>query len=336
MKRLSLIDKFLFLVNSLLATILLTSYLSYYISPNTISIIGIVSLSIPFLIIINLFFVVYWLLKLKKQFLLSLTVLLIGYQYFNSFYNFNEKKILLNDDVKIMSYNVRKFNVFKWIKDENIDQKIYDFINKKQPDILCIQEYPPSKKIGFTYPYKHIKARKKSHLGHAIFSKYKIINSGSLNFSNTNNNAIFADIVKNNDTIRVYNIHLQSMGINPKEEEISQKNGEKLRVRVEKAFKTQANQVELIKLHMAKNNYKSIVCGDFNNTAYSWVYHELKEHKNDAFEEAGKGFGKTYDFAFPLRIDFILTDKDIAVNNFKTYDVKYSDHYPIMARVNFE
>ena len=152
MKKLSLIDKFLFLVNSLLATILLTSYLSYYISPNTISIIGIVSLSIPFLIIINLFFVVYWLLKLKKQFLLSLIVLLIGYQYFNSFYNFNEKKILLNDDVKIMSYNVRLFNVFKSINDQNIDQKIYAFINKKQPDILCIQEYPPSKKIGFTYP----------------------------------------------------------------------------------------------------------------------------------------------------------------------------------------
>ncbi len=336
MKKLSLIDKFLFLVNSLLATILLTSYLSYYISPNTISIIGIVSLSIPFLIIINLFFVVYWLLKLKKQFLLSLIVLLIGYQYFNSFYNFNEKKILLNDDVKIMSYNVRLFNVFKSINDQNIDQKIYAFINKKQPDILCIQEYPPSKKIGFTYPYKYVKVREKSYLGHAIFSKYKIVNYGSLNFSNTNNNAIFADIVKNNDTIRVYNIHLQSMGINPKEEEISQKNGEKLRVRVEKGFKTQANQVELIKLHMAKIGYKSIVCGDFNNTAYSWVYHELKEHKNDAFEVAGKGFGKTYDFAFPLRIDFILTDKDIIVNNFKTYDVKYSDHYPIMARVNFE
>jgi len=36
-----------------------------------------------------------------------------------------------------------------------------------------------------------------------------------------------------------------------------------------------------------------------------------------------------------LRIDFILTDQNIDINNFKTYDVEYSDHFPIMARLNF-
>jgi len=51
--------------------------------------------------------------------------------------------------------------------------------------------------------------------------------------------------------------------------------------------------------------------------------------------KAGKGFGNTFDFPFPFRIDFILTDEEIEVNNFKTYKVKYSDHYPIMARLNF-
>ena len=30
-----------------------------------------------------------------------------------------------------------------------------------------------------------------------------------------------------------------------------------------------------------------------------------------------------------------LTDEEIEINNFKTYKVKYSDHYPIMARLNF-
>ena len=65
------------------------------------------------------------------------------------------------------------------------------------------------------------------------------------------------------------------------------------------------------------------------------MYHKLKEDKNDAFETAGKGFGKTFDYPFPTRIDFILTDEQIEVNNFKTYDVLYSDHYPIMARLQF-
>jgi len=61
----------------------------------------------------------------------------------------------------------------------------------------------------------------------------------------------------------------------------------------------------------------------------------LKKGKNDAFEVAGKGFGKTFDYKLPVRIDYILTDKQINVNNFKTYDVKFSDHFPIMARINF-
>jgi endonuclease/exonuclease/phosphatase family metal-dependent hydrolase len=336
MKNLSLLNKLLFAINSLLAALLLVSYLSYFISPNTFSLISFISLGIPVLIILNMVFGIYWLIKLKKQFFLSAIVLLIGFQYVNNFFQFNEKKILLTSDTKVMSYNVRMFNLYNWIPKENIDQQLFDFINDKQPDILCIQEFHPTEKLNFKYPYNYIKIRKQQNrFGHAIFSKYKIINSGSLNFSNSSNNAIFADIVKNNDTLRVYNVHLESLKINPKEEELTQENSEKFRKRVENAFKIQANQVTLIKKHMNEVSYKSIICGDFNNTAYSWVYSELKENKNDAFEIAGSGFGKTYDFQFPLRIDFILVDENITINNFKTYKNKFSDHYPIMARINF-
>ena len=223
-----------------------------------------------------------------------------------------------------------------WIEEENTDKRIYEFINKKDPDILCLQEFHSSAKIGFKYPFKYVKTSEfKNHFAHAIFSKYRILNSGSMNFSNSSNNAIYVDILKDNDTVRVYNIHLESLRINPKEEELTQANSEKLKLRVENAFKKQANQATLISNHIKATKYKSIICGDFNNTAFSWVYQKLKGDKNDAFEVAGKGFGKTYDFKFPVRIDFILTDETIEVNNFKTYDEKYSDHFPIMARINF-
>ncbi|PHS51333.1 MAG: endonuclease [Lutibacter sp.] len=336
MKKLSFFDKFIVIVNSLLATALFISFLSYYISPNTISFISFFSLSIPILIIINLIFIIYWALKLKRQFLISTIILLIGFQYITKLYSLEEKKILLSTDVKVMSYNVRMFNIYNWIDEEHINQKIYDFINSKEPDILCLQEFDPAADIGFKYPYQYIKVSKKNNrFGHAIFSKYKIISSGSLNFSNSSNNAIFIDILRNNDTIRVYNVHLESLSINPKEDYFKQENSEKLKIRVESAFKKQANQASLIIEHQEKTTFKSIICGDFNNTAFSWVYHQLKNDKNDAFEVAGKGFGRTFDFAFPLRIDFILTDERIEINNFKTFEVNYSDHYPIMARLQF-
>ncbi|WP_372793033.1 endonuclease/exonuclease/phosphatase family protein [Lutibacter sp.] len=336
MKKLSWFDKLIAVVNSLFAMVLLFSFLSYYISPNTISFISFLSLSLPVLILINLLFVIYWFLKLKRQFLISIIILLIGFQYITKLYSFNEKKILLSTDLKIMSYNVRMFNIYNWIDEENIDQKIYNFINEKEPDILCLQEFNPTIKIGFKFPYKYIKASKKSKLfGHAIFSKYKIINSGSLDFLNSSNNAIFVDIIKNKDTMRVYNVHLESLSINPKEDYFNQENSEKLRIRVDKAFKKQADQAELIIQHQEKITHKSIICGDFNNNAFSWVYHTLKNGKNDAFEVAGEGFGKSYNHKFPLRIDFILADEKIEINNFKTFEVNYSDHYPIMARLNF-
>jgi endonuclease/exonuclease/phosphatase family metal-dependent hydrolase len=262
--------------------------------------------------------------------------LAIGYQYLTKLYTVKDKEVMLTDDVKIMSYNVRMFNLYKWINEKNVEEKIYDFINSKEPDILCIQEFHPSLKKGLKYPYEYIKiSNENNHFGHAIFSKYKIINSGSLNFSKTGNNAIFADIVRNNDTVRVYNIHLESLNLNPKEDYFTQENSEKFKTRVQKAFKIQANQVSLILLHQEKITYKSIICGDFNNTAFSYIYHQLRTGKNDAFEVAGKGFGRTFDYKLPVRIDYILTDNRIEVNNFKTYDVKFSDHFPIMARLDF-
>lgn len=336
MKNLALIDKFIFILNSLFATLLLLSYLNYYISPVTISFFALISLILPLLIVINIIFATYWLIRLKKQIFLSVFILAIGYQYLTKFYTFKEKEVLLTNDVNIMSYNVRMFNLYKWIDEKNVDEKIYDFINSKEPDILCIQEFHPSLKKGLKYPYEYIKISNESnHFGHAIFSKFKIINSGSLNFSNSGNNAIFADIVRKNDTVRVYNIHLESLKLNPNDDYFTQKNSEKFKRRVEKAFKIQVNQVSLIMRHQEKITYKSIICGDFNNTAFSYIYHQLRKGKNDAFEVAGKGFGQTYDNKLPVRIDYILTDKRIEVNNFKTYDVKFSDHFPIMARLNF-
>jgi len=336
MKKLSLIDKLLVVVNSIVAAISLVAFLSYFISPNTIPLVSFIGLSIPFLLILNILFIIYWVIRLKKQFLISTIVLLIGIQYVTKLYSFSEKKVLLTDDIKIMSYNVRMFNLYNWIEKEGVDQSLFDFINSQKPDILCIQEFNPKAKLGFNYPYKFIKrSEKNGQFGHAIFSKYKIINSESLNFSNSGNNTIFTDIVKNKDTFRVYNVHLESLKINPKNENFNQEISEKLRIRLENSFKKQANQSELIIQHQKQSNFKSIICGDFNNTAFSFVYKKLKRNKNDAFEVAGQGFGKTYDFPFPLRIDFILTDKNITVNNFKTFNVNYSDHYPIMARVNF-
>lgn len=233
-----------------------------------------------------------------------------------------------------MSYNVKNFDLFNTKNVLNEDG--FSFIKGKDPDILAVQEYYQSEKNKISYPYKYIKIHPKSKkYGMAIYSKFKIINTGSLNLKSNGNNIIYADIIKQQDTIRIYNLHLESLRIKPNEENFGEENSEKLLKRLRSAFKKQAEQTEQFLAHEQQWKGKKIICGDFNNTAYSWVYNKISNNKKDAFVEAGKGFAKTYNYWFPMRIDFILTDEKAIINKFSAFSSTYSDHFPVFAKINW-
>uniref|UniRef100_UPI00404B35B3 endonuclease/exonuclease/phosphatase family protein n=1 Tax=Gelidibacter sp. TaxID=2018083 RepID=UPI00404B35B3 len=339
MNKLSLINKLVFFFNSVAALMLLLSYILPYIEPKKFAILSVLSLGVPVLILVNLLFLLYWLLTVKKQLLLSLIVLILGYSNVISLYKFSaSKQIDDTQNISVMSYNVRLFNAFEWLPQKDINNQIEAFIKEKNPDILCLQDYRVDKDISFDGYFKYEKVSgEKVKNGQAIFSKYPIVNSGSVEFPDTFNNAIFVDVVKKNDTIRIYNLHLQSLKIDVNNQEILNEDSEKLVNSVSKTFKIQQDQTELFLEHKRQNPHKTIVCGDFNNTAYSYVYKQIKGDLQDAFVEAGNGFGRTYNFRFfPVRIDFILVDDAFEVNSFKTFDVELSDHYPVMSRVKLK
>ncbi len=337
MKKLSFVNKIIYFINSVFAVLLILSYGIPYIKPNLFPAISVMSLAVPILIIINILFFIYWLLRLKKQFLLSLLSLILGFNYATTFFRLSNKEILSAPSTSIMSYNVRLFNIYHWIKDKNTENNLVIFIKKQHPDILCLQEYYNQKQIEDFYPYKYIFHKDTTeHFGQAIFSIYPIINKGSLNFEDTNNNAIYADIIKNNDTLRVFNIHLESLHLNPKKDRVNKKNSQRLLKSIGKTFTKQQKQIILIRNTLKNTSLKTVICADLNNTAFSWAYRVLKLGFKDAFSEAGSGFGTTYRYNhLPLRIDFILTDNYYNVLGFKTYKVKFSDHFPIKVNINF-
>lgn len=336
MKHLSILEKVLFLVNSLLATLLLFSFLLPFVSPKTIPLFAVLSLFAPVLLIINIAFAIYWLIKLKKQFLISFVIVILAGLLTPPFYKISSKNSSFNSDLKIMSYNVKLFDLFTPKEATKSIENGFDFIATKNPDVLVIQEYYQSEKVKLSFPYKYVKLKsEKSKFGMAIYSKYKIINSGSFDLKSVGNNIIYTDILKEKDTIRIYNVHFESLRINPNEENFGEKNSEKLIESIAGSFKKQAAQTVLFLKHEQQWKGKKIVCGDFNNTAYSWIYHTISRNKKDAFIESGKGFGKTYDYLFPLRIDFILTDNNAIINQFLTFSEKYSDHFPIQAKISW-
>lgn len=335
MKQLKFIDKVIYVVNALVATMLLLSYLLPFFPPKNFALLSVLSLGVPFLILTNVLFFVYWLIKIKKQLILSLVVLTIGYFTLGSFYKFSSSNAEPDPtDLSVMNYNVRLFNIYDWIPEKGVETQLVNFIKTKAPDVVSFQEYHPHKNIDlsfFKYKFEKLSGKKVKY-GQAIFSQYPIINSGSVDFPDTSNNAIFVDIVKEKDTIRIYSVHLQSLRIDAKVEKLKTEDSEWILRRVEQTFKMQQVQAEIFLKHKAASPYKMVICGDFNNSAFSYVYKEIKGDLKDAFKMAGNGFGRTYDFKFfPVRIDFIFADKELEVTSFKTFDYKYSDHYPLLA-----
>lgn len=341
MKNLGLLDKFIFILNSAAATALLFSYLLPHIPPKTFPLLSVLSLGVPVLIILNSIFLIYWILRLKKQFLLSLLILILGYNYVAGFVKFSGEEVPENKDAgfNLMSYNVRMFNAYKWTDAEDIPQQITSFVKEKSPDVLCVQEhYVGAAELSRLYPYKYIKLKgKHAEFGSAIFSKFPIIKSHSVDFPHDgNNNAIYTDVVINKDTLRIFNVHFQSLNIKPGIDDLQKEDSKKLLGRIGHGFSMQQEQAEMMMKEVNNSPYKTIIAGDFNNTSFSYIYDMVKQDDrfNDAFLEAGSGFGKSFKLNyFPLRIDFLLIEKSLNITGFEKFEVDYSDHYPISTRI---
>ncbi|WP_413999179.1 endonuclease/exonuclease/phosphatase family protein [Flavobacterium sp. W1B] len=348
MKNLSWFNRGMFGLNIILTIVTFITYVLPFLAPKIFPILSVLTLFMPLFFILNGLFFVYWAIQFKKRMIISGLVLLMGITFINKFYKFSAEEYPQDEkNFIVMSYNVRLFNLFKWLDKDNVAGEILAFINEKNPDILCIQEYSTSANIDLkVYPHKYIFMEgNKIKTGQAIFSKFPIIAQGNIVFPNSNNNVVYADIKKGKDIIRVYNMHLQSIKISPDVNEISDNidviNKDKsqlLLIRISKAFKQQQQQAEIFKEHKRKCVYPIIICGDMNNSAFSYVYRSIKGKLKDSFEEAGTGFGQTYKFRYyPARIDYIFVDEKMKVKKFETFpEFENSDHYPIMAQMSLE
>ena len=345
MNNLSWFNKLLVFCNIVLTVLTFLAYFLPFLAPTWFPFLSVLTLVLPLFLILNGLFFAYWLLQFKRQMVLSGLVLLLGITFINKFYKFSSKDSETTDkDFVVMSYNVRLLNLFEWIPNDNVASVILHFVNENNPDILCIQEYSTSAKIDLKiYPYHAIFMKgNKIRTGQAIFSKFPIVNEGELVFPKSNNNAIFADIKVGKDLIRFYNIHLQSIKISPNVKEIDENvegiNQEKSQLifkRISEAFKKQQQQGEIIREHKKSCQYPIVICGDMNNSAFSYVYRSIKGNMQDCFEEAGSGFGQTYSFKYyPARIDYIFADSNMRVKNFTNlHDFVNSDHLPVITRL---
>lgn len=355
-----LIKHIVLIINIAASVILLLSYLAPYVPPQITSVFSVIGLGYSYLLYINAGFIIFWALNRKFWFLISLLTIFIGYKHFNNYIKISTKNKpeLLTDnqlpEIKIMSYNVKVFNLYNWKNNTAIRDSILKFVKNQNPDIICFQEYFNRKNKSFetTKPLLKQQRFKYSNIhnhynvgdqqfGIATFSAYPIINKGVLNYNQNGNLIIYSDIKIHNQIIRVYNCHLESIRFNHSDYNIIDSLGhavEKKRInqtrgvftRLNRAFIARARQAENLSNHIKNSPYPVIVCGDFNDTPISYTYKKIKETLTDSFTQQGLGRGITYQRSlFRFRIDYILYSKQINCNGFNIPDVSFSDHYPI-------
>ena len=333
--RLNFVFKILMLINLVLLIfqiILMGTFWEFYRYP-------FLNLMAPVIAFVNMVFFVFWVIKFKWPFILFIFSVLIGFKEWGKLYKFPNNAISVSNGIKVMSFNVRLFNSYQWIDAKEVPKSIENFIQKESPDLVCLQEYSKEFSPKFkNYPYRYVKSSKKNgQNGLCILSKYKLFNTRYIDFEKSNNSAIYADFFYKMDTVRVYNVHLESLSINLKDTLFTQKHSQKFVERIQSVIQKQQLQIGQFEEIDQKNKYPTIICTDLNNNAFSQPYNRLKNNRQDAFTLSGDGLGATYKLAyFPFRIDFIFTDSKFNVINFTTHDLKLSDHKPISALMEWK
>ena len=354
----SIIDSILRLLVWFFSIILLVSYASPFFHPESISWLPFMGLMYPIWVFGAITVTIFAFIRKIPFRYVGVFVLLIGM-------SFHLRLIAINilhdeppaDSIKLLTYNVRLFGLYDDSTTESRDQ-IFKLIQQEQPTIACFQEYYRQDKPTNFETYDSIRRimealdyhERSAHnengrrnFGIAIFSKYPMIARGDVMFDSQGtmdfNYCIFADIVANNDTIRIYNVHLQSIRLS--EPGKDQKSGilPTLLTGINKmniAYAKRANQARKVIEHMESSPYPVVVCGDFNDTPMSYTYHQFYKKMTDGFREASWGIGATYIGRIPAgRIDYIFHTDELYCTDFNVHNVRYSDHRPITCHLNF-
>ena len=344
----------MFIFNLLFAVALLLSYSATVVSPAVIVFPAYFGLAYPYLLLLNIMMVIVWALFLKFEAFISIAVIIIGINHFSNYIKLSESKGDKSDTFKVISYNVHLFNLYESKNAKSSENDIMKLLKEEDADIMCLQEVfilgdVAAKErairtaLGGKYT-SYLKTYKRSNnraFGVMILSRYPIVESGEIVYPESSSLTIFADILIDKDTLRIYNSHLQSFNLGSLEKTLFEeiiRDEEKinkvkdLRLRLKKGFVKRAIQAEALKEHINASKYPVIVAGDFNDTPISYTYRNIRKGLNDSFVNSGYGAGFTYRGNYPPnRIDYILYDKKITNSHFEIIKAKYSDHYPIMA-----
>jgi endonuclease/exonuclease/phosphatase family metal-dependent hydrolase len=328
------------------------SYVCVFVSPIHFWPAVFISYAIPVVLLLNGILSLAIFFFNKRLALIPLITIILGLPFVIITISYQGEKTIKNHELSILSFNAKFFMASK--RYPYFSPQMIQWVVNDTSTIKCIQEFATNgnspeldvtKQImdkGYNSSIYSFNLNGSENPVLAIFSKYDILDTGMVwEDKHSINVALYADIKKGMDTLRIYNVHLASMGLQINQYKNPNRYKSKLKTlitRLKYGSEKRSSQIDKIIAHTAECPYPFIVCGDFNETPYSYNYFKLKRHFSNAFEKAGNGFGFTLNsLLFFLRIDHhFYADEIEAIHFCVDRSMKISDHFPTRGYYRFK
>lgn len=304
---------------------------------------------LPLLIAANIVMLVVWL--IKRNWLVAavpLVTVLCCIPYIGTVW---QPRPLSADPYEGRTLTVATYNVAKFGNETSgfMAQDILSEMKKQAVDVLCFQEYSDlyggkrnSDNYKDYFPYMRT-----GNDDMVIYSRYPITSSENMPFEDSNNSAMWCDIDVKGSIVRVYNAHLETTGFNRTIRQAAKSVRSGYSVESNALLRAvysnytlgmtiRAGQADALANEMRACTLPLIVCGDFNDVPYSYVYNTVLDGLIDGFKECGSGWMRTYRGKKPVRIDYVFHSETLTGLSYYFLPLTYSDHYPVVFKAAFK
>jgi endonuclease/exonuclease/phosphatase family metal-dependent hydrolase len=351
---------FFIIVYLLLLFFFLLVSLVPFLDPGRFWFIAMLGMVYPFLLMLVLLSLVVGICLRSRWSFLALAALLLSWQQLSVIFRIRSKKEFHLEKpattLRVLSWNVSRWTENKNSMGENqgnsLRSVMIDLVQMQNADVLCFQEFfecynqdffpaniPPFEKMGYKYHYFSPASKIYDgafQTGLIIFSRYPILDSAYFNPVPGEHSEGFSyvDIGLAGQTVRLFNTHLESAGLNHQDYNNlgSTEASRNIISKIKRGYRLRSLQAGALKAQMQKSPHPVIFCGDIDDVPNSYAYFKIKGDLQDVFLQKGSGFGRTFGYLSPtLRIDYMMADKRISIQQFEKLPFRYSDHYPMMA-----
>lgn len=312
------------------------------------------SLLLPGVLMMSGLLIVFWLFQRSAWAIIPVISILISLGYIGAVFRLPLRSTTpsahSDDCINLCTYNIQGFSYGQRYLTIGL---IAEFVKNQEITILCLQEmeettFSLADSLLITQAllsYDSIVPGEKPGFGLGIFSRYPILQAKRIPLGIEGNQAMQTDLLIGNDTIRLYNFHLQTTNFNQSKFDLKGENllwdieGEakktqSLKSRLQSNIRKRNEQTRLLKTCINSSPYPVLLCGDMNANPASYSYHLLKEGLSDGFRTAGKGYEYTYRYLFNLfRIDYIFHSRELTGLSYKSFELDYSDHKPVVMKL---